>query len=220
MKAIELVAAVLLKATGKRRTPQPGDARYLKVFDTANLYIRVWQQEPGVDWVSMYDPSYRIGTVSTSNSYSIDTEEVRKVSSIPGDRVHVVKGDQVFEFTLVAPEQLKAYRGTNTCAQMGDSLRFAREFTADSPEFGGFIEVPVYLRAPLLTNAQSVVPVDDPMWLVAVCAADYARNDIMLKEQYSTLISEANQTMQKMIENNSIQSPTLFSESIPGISDI
>ena len=84
----------------------------------------------------------------------------------------------------------------------------------------GIINVPVYLRAPLLTKADSIVPVDNPMWLVTMCAAEYARNDILLQNQYSNLIAEANQLMQKMIENNAAQASYRPLQMVPGVSDV
>ena len=85
---------------------------------------------------------------------------------------------------------------------------------------GGQITIPVYLHAPLLTSQNSIVPVDNPMWLVTMCAAEYARNDILLQNQYGNLIEEANQLMQKMIENNAAQASYRPLHMVPGVSDI
>lgn len=220
MKAIDLVGAVILKATGKKRQLQPGDTKYERIFGTANQYIQTWQSEPNVDWSSLYDPNYIIGNISDSNSYPIDTDEIGKISDVPGDVVCIWKDNVAYEYVVIAPEQLKKYRGSNACAQIGDTLRFAKTFTPESPEYGGQIEVPVYVRAELLKGPSSKVPVDDPMWLVFMCAADYVRNDTMLQDQYSTILAEANQLMQKMIENNSANEVEFFASSIPGVSDV
>lgn len=220
MNAKELVEAVILKATGKKRQLQPGDAKYEKIFGIANQYILQWQSEPNVDWGSLYDPGYEIGTVSATNTYPLDLTEINKISDIPGDSVTIYVGGNSVEYVVVAPEHLKRYRGTNACAQIGENLRFAKSFDENSPEFGGRIEVPVYTRASLLKNQNSRVPVDDPMWVVLMCAADYVRNDTMLKDQYDIILAEANQVMQKMIENNGPQLSELFTSGIPGVSDI
>lgn len=219
MNTSELVAAVILKATGKAKTLQPADSKYKKILGIANMYIRQWQSEPGVDWTSLYDPAYSLGTVSATNQYSLDLDEVRKISDVPGDVVKITTDDGVYEFPTVPADQLNLYHGGNYCAQINDTLQFARTFDTDSPEYGGTIEVPVYLRAELLTRPTSTVPVDDPMWLVVICAAEYVRPDSSTNYLHPDLVAEANQLMQKMIDNNGAQTNQLYAPSIPGISD-
>lgn len=220
MNTRQLVSAVILKATGKVRNLPDTDKKYQKIVGIANMYIPVWQSEPNVDWQSLYEPSYFVGTLSTEQSYDIDTSEVAKVSNILGDTIKVRKDGQVREYTTVPPEQAGIYKGQDCCIIAGHKLVFIDTIRNDDPMLGGKIEIPVYLKASLLTGASSIIPVDNPMWLVTICAAEYARNDILLQNQHGNLIEEANQLMQKMIENNSAQANYRPLHMIPGVSDI
>jgi hypothetical protein len=220
MNTKQLISAVMLKATGKVRNLPETDKKYQKILGIANLYIQQWESEPNVDWQSLYDPSYSIGILSTKQSYDIDTDEVLKISDIPGDTIKIRKDNQVREYATVPPEQLGMYKGSNYCTIAGNKLLLIDPITDDDPMLGGKIEMPVYLRASMLTGASSTVPVDNPMWLVVMCAAEYARNDILLQNQYGNLIEEANQLMQKMIENNGAQASYRPLHMIPGVSDI
>ena len=220
MNTRQLVSAVMLKATGKVRNLPETDKKYQKILGIANMYIPVWQSEPNVDWQSLYEPSYFIGTLSTEQSYDIDTSEVAKVSNILGDTIKVRKNGQVREYTTIPPEQAGMYKGQDCCTIAGNKLVFIDTIRNDDPMLGGEIEIPVYLKASLLTGAGSTIPVDNPMWLVTMCAAEYARNDILLQNQYGNLIEEANQLMQKMIKNNAAQASYRPLHMVPGVSDI
>jgi hypothetical protein len=220
MNTTQLVSAVMLKATGKVRNLPETDKKYQKILGIANMYIPVWQSEPNVDWRSLYDPSYTVGILSLEQAYEIDATKVFKVSDTLGDAVKVVKSGQIREYTTVPPEQIGMYKGQNCCTIASNKLVFVDMIREDDPMLAGIINVPVYLRAPLLTKADSIVPVDNPMWLVTICAAEYARNDILLQNQYSNLIAEANQLMQKMIENNAAQASYRPLHMVPGVSDI
>lgn len=214
MTTDELVAAVVLKATGRNKDLKWGDKNYKKILGIANFYISSWQNEPEVDWASLYDPEYSIGATRNTRRYELDRSEVNKISDMPGD--YIMVGNEPFQ--TVTANQLKRYEGGNVCAVAGEYIIFGRDFTGG--ELGKTIKVPVYLKAETLKGARSVVPVDDPYWLVTICAAEYARSDILLQNQYSNLITEANQLMKKMIENNSAQVAYVQKDHIPGVSDI
>lgn len=220
MNTRQLVSAVMLKATGKVRNLPETDKKYQKILGIANMYIPVWQSEPNVDWQSLYNPAYVIGTLSTDQAYNIDMTKVAKVSDVLGDTIKVRKDGREREYTTVPPEQAEIYKGQDCCIIAGNKLVFIDNIRDNDSMLGGEIEVPVYLHAPLLTEASSIVPVDNPMWLVTMCAAEYARNDILLQNQYSNLIEEANQLMQKMIENNAAQASYRPLHMVPGVSDI
>lgn len=220
MNTTQLVSAVMLKATGKVRNLPETDKKYQKILGIANMYIPVWQSEPNVDWQSLYDPAYTIDTLSTDQAYTIDMTKVAKVSDVLGDTIKVKKDGQEREYTTVPPEQAGMYKGQNCCTIAGNKLVFIDPIRGDDHMIGGQITIPVYLHAPLLTSQSSIVPVDNPMWLVTMCAAEYARNDILLQNQYSNLVEEANQLMQKMIENNAAQVSYRPLHIIPGVSDI
>lgn len=215
MTTDELVTAVILKATGKPKSPAWGDKEYRRILDTANFYISSWQHEPNVDWASLYNPEF---TISSSQEgirlYKVDRSAFAKFSNTPGDFVMV--GDSAF--IIVPADLLKRYEGADACSVAGESIIFARNFYAN--ETGKAIKAPVYLRAEKLTSANSKVPVDDPYWLVTICAAEYSRSDILLQNQYANLINEANTLMSKMIENNGAQVSHINYDVIPGVSDL
>ena len=101
------------------------------------------------------------------------------------------------DYILVAPRKLKKY-ADGVCARIGSTLRFARPFTADSPQLGGTLQLPVYLKAIHLVDATDEVPVDDPNWLVTRTAAEYVRNDVTRQQQFEALMSEANNLLALM----------------------
>lgn len=215
MTTNELVRAVILKATGKPKSPTWGDKEYRRVLETANFYISSWQHEPNVDWVSLYDPEFTIGSSREGiRRYEVDRSEFAKFSNTPGD--FVVVGSSLF--SIIPADLLKRYEGTDACSVAGEAIVFARDFRGN--EVGQIIKAPVYLRAEELTAASSNVPVDDPYWLVTICAAEYSRSDILLQNQYPNLINEANTLMSKMIENNGAQVSYINYDIVPGVSGL
>lgn len=214
MTASEFVAATILKATGKTSTATSGDTKWTKVLGIGNFYIDNWQDEPDVDWVSLYDPDYSFGSVTATDTFSFPAA-VRKLSDIKDDfvRIHHTDGVGYTDYEIVPPTHLKHYyTGAdkenpigNFCAQVGSDLVFNRVFSAADLQFGGTIKVPVYTFATHLSTDDSTVPVDIPNWLVLMAAAEYVRNDITRQNQYPNLIAEANQVMQKMRDNNDAQ---------------
>lgn len=215
MNADELVRAVFLKATGQFKALNWGDRDYTRIFNTANFYIAAWQNEPNVDWGSLYNPLHSLGISRQGvRKYELDTEEVSKLSDIPGDSV-VVGGSC---FVIIPPELLKRYEGADACTQYGGALVFARDFAKG--EVGKAVQAPVYVRAEKLKNSRSKVPVDDPYWLVTICAAEYSRSDTLLQNQYPNLLNEANHLMEKMVENNGSQVTYIQDGFIPGVSNL
>lgn len=202
MTTSEFVQKVVLKATGKATTLTSTDTKWTKIVGIANNIIPAWEDE--ADWNSLYDPEYSIGTVTATDTFDLD-EEIRKISDTVGDNVRIVydaDNDLYTEWQVVSAERLKDYSTGNYCAQIGRTLKFNKTFASTDTEFGGTIEVPVYLHAELLTTASSEVPVDRPMWLVVMTAAEYVRNDITKQGQYTNLVAEANSLLEKMIDTN------------------
>lgn len=200
MNTTEFVQAVILKASGKASTLVSTDTKWIKIVAIANRQIRKWERL--ADWNSLYDPKYAIGTVTTTDTYEFD-DEIRKLSDTAGDTVRVVASDDSYtEWQVVNAERLKQYSSGNFCAQIGRTLVFNKTFSSEDVEFGGSIQVPVYLYAELLTTSSSEVPVDDPEWLVCMTAAEYVRNDITKQNQYPNLVGEANELMDNMMDDN------------------
>lgn len=211
----ELVAQVILRATGKVSTSVSGDAKWAKVLGIANMKISDWENEPGVDWSSLYDPTYSIGTVSNTDRFDLDLDTIRKLSDAPEDVVRIMHtgGITYTDYEIVPADTLKLYYRGQTkqypkgyyCAQMGASLVFNHTFVSTDPQYGGDIQVPVYLYAEKLVNDSDTVPVDNAGWLVAISAAEYVRTDIIRQAQYPNLINEANSLMGRMKDDNDAQ---------------
>lgn len=215
MNTTELLQKALLKATGKWKTLAPGDAKWDVLLNIANMQIDAWASEPYANWQSLYDPNYRIGTISTSVSYDID-EEVLGLSTGFSDYVRVQSAtnpSQYYEFKTVPPEALKD-AGDRACARVGNALVFSKEFTSTNPEFGGAILAPVFLRPEHLSKANDIVPVDDPNWLVTMTAAMYALSKRNTESKYPLLIQEANALMAGMKANNEVQSVEVVREPV------
>lgn len=211
MTTTQLIAAAYLKATGKVTTLVETDAKYLKILGIANGLIDSWENEPNVDWSSLYEPELALtDLVTETNTFELPAT-VRKISDARGDYVRVYWTDGVgkTDFDVVPAEALKRYdTNANVCAQIGSNLRFARTFETTDSEFGGEVKVPVYTFAPTLvtsaptTGQTDTVPVDIPRWLVIMTAAEYVRNDITKQNQYPNLVAEAQELMERMKDDN------------------
>lgn len=214
MTITEAVSDVYLKATGKTTTLTTG-TKYNRIIGLLDLYQRRWARELGVDWHSLYNPAFSLGTVTATDTYDIDTSSIRKLSSREGDTVRIVWSDGVgyTDYDIVDHDRLKDYSaGVNKeaptgayCARIGGQLVFNHEFTSTDQEYGGEIFVPCYVYPDEITtsnNDTDEIQVDDPDWLVTVVAAEYVRNDITRRQRYPELITEANEIMARMVEDN------------------
>ena len=198
----DFVQAVLLKATGKVTSVTSTDKKWLKVVAIANRQIKRWEIE--ADWNSLYDPEYSLGAVTATDTFAIPAA-VRKLSDTLGDAViieHAIDPEQQTIYDVVSADRLKLYKNGYYCAQIGSNLVFNRAFTADDPEFGGELLIPAYTHATELIDGTSIIPVDDPEWLITITAAEYVRNDITKQNQYPNLITEANDILAAMIDEN------------------
>lgn len=198
----ELCNAVMLKATGKATILSPDNAKWKKILGIANHYQNAWLNEPGQKWNSRYERAYELGTISDTDIYELD-ELVDEISVARGDRIYIETEDgKRIKYDLVDYDDLQNYSAGNYCAKMGNNLVFSRVFDEDSPEYGGTIYAPVYLGIEELTGKDDDIIVDDPYWLVTICAAEYIRNDIVKQNQYGNLMAEANNLMSSMIQRN------------------
>lgn len=206
MLVSNLIPASYLRATGTVSTLTSSDGDWTKLLQLADYYQQTWANEPGVDWVSLYSPAVACGTVTATDTFSLDSS-IHKVSQGADDpvRIYWTDGVKYTDFIVVSPDRLKDYAGGNYVAVSGNSLKFARTFTAADPEFGGTINVPAYTLPAALTGGTDTIAVDNPYWLVTMCAAEYTRNNLVRQNQYPNLLAEANELMKKMIENNDPQ---------------
>lgn len=208
MNITDAIAATYLKATGKTTTVPA--AKKSQIIGLLNFYQRNWSKEKDVDWASLYDPSFSIGTVTATDRFDLDTSTVRKLSDLEGDTVTILHTDGVgyTEYDILPANKLKgkyfgpqktSYTG-HYCARIGSELVFNHKFTTDDAEFGGDIQVPCYTYAVdiVSTALDDDVQVDDADWLVTRAAAEYVRNDITRRQRYPELLTEANEMMDRM----------------------
>lgn len=198
----ELIDAVMLKATGKATILAKTNAKWSKIRGIANYYQHAWLNEPGMHWNSRYERARQIGTTSSNDEYELD-DDILEISTAWGDNVYIEDKDgKRVDFELVPYNDLRNYPYGNYCAKLGNKLVFNTRFADDDPSFGGTIFAPVYTDIEDLENDSDDIIVDDPNWLVTICAAEYIRNDIVKQNQYGNLMAEANNLMESMIIKN------------------
>lgn len=203
----ELLQKALLKATGKWKTLTPADSKWDALLNIANIQIDTWAGEPYANWQSLYEPDYQVGTLSLNGTYELD-EEVLGLSTGFNDYVRIKSASnptQYYEFKTVPPEAFKG-ESDRAVARIGNAIRFRKSFTESSPELGGTILAPVFLRPEHLQKPNDEVPVDDPNWLVTMTAAMFALSKRNTESKYPLLIQEANALMAGMKANNEVQS--------------
>jgi len=218
MTITEAVTAAYLRATGKATPPTSGGSKYNEIVALLDFYQRRWAREPEVDWNSLYDPAFSIGTVTATDSFDLDTSSIRKLSDREGDYVRIMwtDGTGYTDYTIVDADKLKDYfSGQNKenykgfyCAQIGKQLVFNHTFASTDSQYGGDIQVPCYTFPDEITSTSpdsDEVQVDDPDWLVTRVAAEFVRNDITRRQRYPELLSEANEIMDRMKADNGSQ---------------
>lgn len=198
----DLINAVMLKATGKATVLAPSNAKWAKIKGIANYYQKAWLNESGQHWSSRYERNRQIGKVSKADEYELD-DDILDISPAFGDNVYIEDKDgKRVDFELVTYDDLRNHPTGNYCAKLGNKLAFNARFAEDDPSFGGTIYAPVYTDIEELENGSDDVAVDDPYWLVTICAAEYIRNDIVKQNQYGNLMAEANNLMEAMMIKN------------------
>lgn len=221
MTIAEFISDTYLLATGKPTTLTTG-TKYERIIALGDFFQRRWARENGIDWVSLYDPAFSLGTVTATDTFDIDTSTVRKLSDRQGDTVRIVWSDGVgyTDYDIVNADKLKDYSfGVNkenpiafVCAQIGSQLVFNHTFTSTDSQYGGEILVPVYTFVDEITGdnvSTDEVQVDDPDWLVAQVAAEYVRNDTTRRQRYPELQAQANVIMDRMKDDNEGQLDTV-----------
>lgn len=193
-----LIPAIYLKATGEVYSGTEGDDDWVKALAITNRYIDAWMAEPGVDWDSTYAIT-DCGTVTATDTFALDAT-IYRVSNDAGDPVVIRHTDGVTltKYPLVSGNQLGRYTSGNYVSRYGSNLKFNAAFTATSPQFGGTIEVPGYVKPAYLTTGSDTVPVDDPNWLILASAAEWTRTDLTQAQNYPILVGEANNAMAAM----------------------
>lgn len=198
----QFVKAAYRKAFGKNPTFTSGSDKWNLYVDLGNDKIDAWQNENGVDWFSLYDPSYTLTTVSNTDTYDLDSN-IKKISPNKNDSIQILNTNgTISKFELVSPNELQRHPYGNYVARVGSSIKFNRVFQTTDLEYGGTIVLPIFNYSKYLSTDSSKVPVDNPQWLVVITAAEVVRNDVVKQNQYSNLISEANALMGAMKQDN------------------
>lgn len=209
MTVTDAISTSYLLATGKPTAPSSGTSKYNRILGLLNVFSRGWANEPGVDWQSLRLWANVTGTVTATATFAIPTT-LDRVSKDANDPVRILHSDGITEseYTIVPAERLyesgSRVRGASggTVAIVGSNLVFDTAFTADSPQFGGTIQVPGYKVVATLSSGSDAIEVDDPDWLCYMVAAEYVRNDITRVQQYGNLVALANNAMNGMKEAN------------------
>jgi hypothetical protein len=210
MTTASLITNAWVRSNGELPTFTSGSDEWNYLLNLANYFIDQWANESGVDWNSLYDPAYALGTIGAGNTVEIDTGEVRKISQEYGDSIRIKHLDGTYsDYDLISADEMQNHSGENVCARVGENLVFDHSFVAADAQYGGTVTIPAYLYPGKLTGDKSTVPVDNPNWLVAIVAADVARNDILRKDQYPILTGEANAIMERMRSDNEGQLQTV-----------
>lgn len=215
MNITEFISDTYLKSVGKPTPPAAGTRKYNQIVALGDFYQRRWAREPGVNWHSLYNPAFSIGTVTATDTFDLDTSSIRNLSDREGDTVRIVwsNGTSYTDYDLIAHDKLKDYYHNPTktsssgfvCTRIGNQLVFNHIFASTDAQFGGEIFVPCYVFPDEITSTNpndNEVQVDDPDWLVTRVAAEYVRNDITRRQRYPELLSEANEIMERMIDDN------------------
>jgi hypothetical protein len=202
----EFVSDVVLRSEGKLPTFASGSTKWLRIVAQGNYFLRRFARERGVNWNRYYDPIKSFGTVTATATFAVPST-VYKVSPQEGDTVRITHTDGNYtDYTLVPHNQLKnKYATGNYVAKIGRNIKFNQAFTSDSPQFGGTIRVPVYEYPDTFSDDDDVIDHDDPDWLVCSVAADRCKNDVTRKDLRDDLISEANEILASLKEENDSQ---------------
>jgi hypothetical protein len=218
----EAITDTYMLATGKPTAPASGTRKYNQIVGLLDYFQRRWGRQKGVDWNSLYDPAFSLGTVTATDTFDIDTSSIRKLSGREGDSVRIVwdDGTSYTDYTIVAHDKLKDYSwGVDKdspkgfyCARIGGQLVFNHEFTSDDSQYGGEIFVPCYVFPDSINSDNpdtDEVQVDDPDWLTTRAAAEFVRNDITRRARYPELKDDAQEIMDRMRDDNDGQLDTV-----------
>lgn len=204
MTTTELISQAWTKAEGEVFADGVGSDNWNYMFTLANYYIPVLATQYGIDWVDLYDPVYVVGTVTATDTFDLDADDVRKLSDETGDFVRVLhtNGVNFTNYKVVPANQLQQNYRNKACAKLGASLKFSRGFVSTDPEFGGTIQAPIYGKYSLLTDANSTVPGINPAWFVCMIAYDVAMHDILRKDIAKNILAEAGDIFKSMKSDN------------------
>lgn len=205
MIASEYIQLAYQYGVGEATAPVDGEENYEILWNVSGPLIESWQNEKGTNWNSLWDRTNLAPLVTATDTFAIPAK-IRKISKEEDGIKIVGPNGSTCYFTAVKPNQL--WKGGNLCAQVGRTLKFAKPFDAASPLIGGTISTAYYGYAAKLVDANSLISVDQPMWLVFMGAAELARNDYTKQNNAPGLVAQANEVMEAMkFENEEEENP-------------
>lgn len=192
-------------ATGKTKTLSPGNSKYERMLNIANMANMQWESEPDVIWGSLCEDR-EIGVIDDSTSYKLP-EDVRTVDF--RKFITLTKESNNWTVPFISPQLFKG--GCYGVLQLGWKL----DFNGLTEEMkGAKIIAPVIRRTKKLVEPEDKVEIDDPYWLVYMIAAEFVRNSRTKSNQYGNLVTLAQSSIEGMKNRNGYKFDEVIREDI------
>lgn len=205
MNLSEVINLAYQMATGKTKTLSPGNSKYERMLNIANMANMQWGSEPDVIWGSLCEDR-EIGVIDDSTSYKIP-EDVRTVDF--RKFITLTKESNNWTVPFISPQLFKG--GCYGVLQLGWKL----DFNGLTEEMkGAKIIAPVIRRTKKLVEPEDKVEIDDPYWLVYMIAAEFVRNSRTKSNQYGNLVTLAQSSMEGMKNRNGYKFDEVIREDI------
>lgn len=205
MNLSEVINLAYQMATGKTKTLSPGNSKYERMLNIANMANMQWESEPDVIWGSLCEDR-EIGVIDDSTSYKLP-EDVRTVDF--RKFITLTKESNNWTVPFISPQLFKG--GCYGVLQLGWKL----DFNGLTEEMkGAKIIAPVIRRTKKLVEPEDKVELDDPYWLVYMIAAEFVRNSRTKSNQYGNLATLAQSSMEGMKNRNGYKFDEVIREDI------
>lgn len=205
MNLSEVINLAYQTATGKTKTLSPGNSKYERMLNIANMANMQWESEPAVIWGSLCEDR-EIGVIDDNTSYKLP-EDVRTVDF--RKFITLTKGSSSWTVPFISPQLFKG--GCYGALQLGWKL----DFNGLTEEMkGAKIIAPVIRRTKKLVEPEDKVEIDDPYWLVYMIAAEFVRNSRTKSNQYGNLVTLAQSSMEGMKNRNGYKFDEVIREDI------
>lgn len=205
MNLSEVINLAYQTATGKTKTLNPGNSKYERMLNIANMANMQWESEPDVIWGSLCEDR-EIGVIDDSTSYKLP-EDVRTVDF--RKFITLTKESNNWTVPFISPQLFKG--GCYGVLQLGWKL----DFNGLTEEMkGAKIIAPVIRRTKKLVEPEDKVEIDDPYWLVYMIAAEFVRNSRTKSNQYGNLVTLAQSSMEGMKNRNGYKFDEVIREDI------
>ena len=205
MNLSEVINLAYQMATGKTKTLSPGNSKYERMLNIANMANMQWESEPDVIWGSLCEDR-EIGVIDDSTSYKLP-EDVRTVDF--RKFITLTKESNNWTVPFISPQLFKG--GCYGVLQLGWKL----DFNGLTEEMkGAKIIAPVIRRTKKLVEPEDKVEIDDPYWLVYMIAAEFVRNSRTKSNQYGNLVTLAQSSIEGMKNRNGYKFDEVIREDI------